>query len=174
MTCSSSCGLSSVNSGSCVRTFVPEAGYIWCISFSPDGQFVAFGTAKETIEIICVSEAAFENSSLTSSSFEGQITSVAYSSNGECLATGSADKSIRIWSTLLGTSCCKLIGHTDNVTGLVFSPDNRYLASCSSDCSLKVWSVARGNCVRTLIEQSYFLNHPSFSPDGQYFGGITR
>ena len=68
---------------------------------------------------------------------------VAYSPDGRLLASGSADKTVRIWDLATGQEIRTLVGHTDWVTGVSFSPDGRRLASSSYDGTVKIWDLTR-------------------------------
>ena len=71
----------------------------------------------------------------------GAITAVAFSSGGEQFASGSADKTVKVWDTgtmkLLHTQA----GHSGEVLFVVFSPNGRKLASGGSDGTVNVWTV---------------------------------
>ena len=55
------------------------------------------------------------------------------SPDGALLATGSKDKTARIWSVSDGAHRSTLTGHTYRVTATEFSPDGRTVATSSSD-----------------------------------------
>jgi hypothetical protein len=78
------------------------------------------------------------------------VNSVAFSPDGRLLASGSADKTIKLWEVATGSLVRTLSGHTDSVSSVAFSPDGRLLASGSSDNTIKLWDVASGSLVRTL------------------------
>ena len=61
-----------------------------------------------------------------------KVTSVAYSPNGSTIATGSWDKTIRLWDGLTGEYKKTLIGHADWIESVAFSPDGLTLASGES------------------------------------------
>jgi WD40 repeat protein len=58
------------------------------------------------------------------------------------LASGSWDKSIKLWSVESLKEVATLQGHSNYVSSVAFSSDSKYLASGSMDFSIKVWNVA--------------------------------
>ena len=69
---------------------------------------------------------------------------MAYSPDGKTLASGSGDKTIKLWDVATGKEQATLKGHTDWVTSVAFSPDGKTLASGSEDKTIKLWDVATG------------------------------
>lgn len=66
-------------------------------------------------------------------------------------ATGSRDKTIKLWKVENGVCIMTLNGHDNWVRALVFHPDGQYLLSASDDKSIKVWDLAQGGrCCRTI------------------------
>ncbi|CAD8196856.1 unnamed protein product [Paramecium octaurelia] len=60
------------------------------------------------------------------------------------LASGSFDRSIRLWNIQTGQQRCLLEGQNDFVQSLCFSPDQAPLASGNYDCSIRLWDVKSG------------------------------
>ena len=72
----------------------------------------------------------------------GTINTLAFSPDGKWLASGSADRSIRLWSVSDPTlPSILLYGHTNNVAVVRFSPNGRQLASASFDGTVRLWDV---------------------------------
>ena len=95
------------------------------------------------------------------------VYSVAFSPNGQTLASGSGDNTLRLWDVNTGTEIKKLIGHTESVYSVAFSPDGQTLASGSWDDTLRLWDVNTGTEIKKLIGHTDSVNSVSFSPDGQ-------
>ncbi|MDE0638012.1 MAG: WD40 repeat domain-containing protein, partial [Candidatus Poribacteria bacterium] len=67
--------------------------------------------------------------------------SVAFSPDGQTLASGSSDYTIRLWDVATGEHKQTLQGHIDHVDSVAFSPDGQTLASGSSDGTVLLWHV---------------------------------
>src|SRR6185436_3735444 len=67
------------------------------------------------------------------------VLSVAFSPDGRRLASGSADKTIRVWDVATGQDLAGLQGHSDAVLGVAFHPDGRPLTSISLHKTIRVW-----------------------------------
>ena len=70
------------------------------------------------------------------------VLSVAFG-QGNILASGSYDRSIKIWNAENGQLIRTLNGHTDSVRSVAFGQGN-ILASGSVDRSIKIWNAENG------------------------------
>ncbi|WP_125731245.1 serine/threonine-protein kinase [Microcystis viridis] len=113
-----------------------------------------------------ISEHSFLDKTLTGHS--DTVSSLVYSPDGRYLASGSNDKTIKIWEVATGKELRTLTGHSDSVESVVYSPDGRYLASGSNDKTIKIWEVATGKELRTLTGHSSWVYSVVYSPDGRY------
>ncbi|GAB4375160.1 MAG: NB-ARC domain-containing protein [Elainellaceae cyanobacterium] len=94
------------------------------------------------------------------------VFSVAFSPNGQLLATGDSNGSINVWRVADGQSLTTYQGHTDWIRSLTFSPDGAMLASGSEDQTIRLWDVKEHQCLHVLQGHTNRVRSVTFSPDG--------
>ena len=96
----------------------------------------------------------------------GVVTGVAFSPDGILLATGSVDKTVRLWDVASGAAVRTLTGHSAGSWLVAFSPDGRLLATAGFHATARLWDPATGASVRTLTGHAGEVYGVAFSPDG--------
>jgi len=75
---------------------------------------------------------------------EDCVWSVAVSPDGTWAATGSLDKTVKIWDLETGACRGTLRGHTSFVSSVAITPDGKRILSASADSSIRVWDASSG------------------------------
>ena len=97
---------------------------------------------------------------------DGQVVAVAFSPDGQHLATASTDKTARLWNPVTGKCIHLLDGHSDAVSTISFSPDGRLLAT-GSGTMVRIWDTATGIRKYALEGHSQDIHNIAFSQDGE-------
>jgi WD40 repeat protein len=155
---------------------------VTAVAFSPDGTMLATGCVDGSAHTWDVITGAYRNALIKASVPAGQdvsapvahedpVTVIAFSPDGTCIVTASADLTVRTWDAARGIAgpSCPAEGP---VTKVAFSPDstliatvsNRHHARSSSDVS--IWDTATGTRRLRLPEGHGEVHAVAFSPGG--------
>ncbi|KAA0212928.1 hypothetical protein EDM80_08785 [bacterium] len=103
------------------------------------------------------------------------ITCVAFSPDGQWLASGGGDKCVALWRVSDGALLHRLSGHQEEVSALAFSPDGKYLASGDmaddpekAAGSIRLWEVAGGKEAMVLRGPVRSTAALAYSNDGKW------
>lgn len=95
-----------------------------------------------------------------------KVEAFAFSPDGRYLATGSSDRTIRLWETATGHELRTFTGANTGIKALVFSLDGAQLFSGGNDGQLRRWDVASGQLSATWASSSKALLALALRPDG--------
>jgi len=95
------------------------------------------------------------------------VRAVTFHPDNRFFATGSADKSIRIWD-LRQRSRVKILSQNSEILSLAFSPDGRWLASGSLDGTVRIWNWRADQLVHTFSEHKDIVAAVKFTADSQH------
>ncbi|RNC67546.1 MAG: hypothetical protein ED859_14220 [Desulfuromonadales bacterium] len=163
---------------------IPPKGKLLSLSFRPDGEVLAIANEskdpKGTHNNIRLCEVKTGSIIAEIPDAERQeIFSVAFSSDGNTLASSGKGQTISLWNVqdpkYPRRMLPPLTGHTDSVTKVAFSPDDRVLYSTSGDNSIRLWDTATGQQIgRQLTGQGSAILSMEVSKDGYFMasGGM--
>ncbi|KAM3186457.1 hypothetical protein ACTXT7_004302 [Hymenolepis weldensis] len=147
------------------KVFIPNAhdAHISAVCFARNMSFVFSGSTDGALKSWILSTEASESSKMLQSgdvvgdAHEGAINCIHVSANGRSLATGSRDKTAKLWSLdgfvgrrdlqpkLVGI----LKGHSRGVWSVRFSEYDRILLTASGDRDLRLWNLKNLSCIQT-------------------------
>lgn len=110
-------------------------GDMTCFDLTADGKWAAF--ADEAVVRVYETKGFVLRHVLVG--HQDRVRAVSWSPDGTRIATGSADKTARIWKAD-GTLVSQLRGHTDAVTDVAWSRDGKLLATCGRDATVRLWN----------------------------------
>jgi len=96
------------------------------------------------------------------------ISSIAFSPDGRLIASGSYDKTVRIWDVKKGRLFKNLTKHTGFVTCVVFSSGGQSLISSGGrpDNTIRLWDIKKGKVLKTLSGHTKHIGALVCTPDG--------
>uniref|UniRef100_A0A336M8R8 CSON013792 protein n=1 Tax=Culicoides sonorensis TaxID=179676 RepID=A0A336M8R8_CULSO len=109
--------------------------------FNNTGDWVALGVSG--LGQLLVWEWQSEQYVMKQQGHSSEMTSVAYSPDGQFLATGGSDAKIKLWNMLNGFCFVTFSEHTSAVTGIQFSHSKKFLVSSSLDGTVRAFDIIR-------------------------------
>jgi WD40 repeat protein len=151
-----------------VKVLTNVLGAVNDLRFSPDGKLLAVGggqpSARGDLRLYQVSDWKL----LAALGEHGDVvSSLAFTLDGKLLASGSYDKTVRVWDVASQKTVQTLTGHSDFVYSVAFSPDGKWLYSASKDRSVKMVETATGKSKFTFSGMDQDVLAVAASPDGK-------
>lgn len=153
-------GVGTRHTASVGSVFTSQSSNEFFTSVSQDNCLKVWVVPKEEVSDLKI------KSSYTELAHQMDINCVAVSPNDKMIATGSQDKTAKLWTedlTLLGV----LKGHRRGVWCVRFSPVDQVMLTSSADSSIKLWSIADLSCLKTFEGHESSVLKVEFLSKGQ-------
>jgi WD40 repeat protein len=153
-----------VQTGNEMAIFREERNQAHAVAFNPNEPTLAIGLTNGAIKVCRVDTRSCRNIP----GRLGGVMSLAYTPNGDAIASGSVDNTIRLWSVRqrdFGALIRTFTGHRFSILSLALSSDGQTLVSSSEDSTIKVWDTNTGQ-LRFSISSGIKAYGVAISPDG--------
>jgi WD40 repeat protein len=95
------------------------------------------------------------------------VTAVCYSNDGSFIATGSEDKTIKLWRKSDGKEIRSYAGNDDEITYVEINKQGTYILSVSKSGTLMIWDLISGKILKKMKPAGDRYSCASFAPEGQ-------
>jgi RNA polymerase sigma factor (sigma-70 family) len=160
------------SSGKQLRTFRHPCGTM-CLAFSPEGTTLAVGPVLhraapgDRAAAIRIWDVESGKESRPLAGHEDQVSALAYSPNGKCLASGGADRLLCLWDVSTGARIWQQETGKWGLNALAFSPDGKTLAWGDHDPAIHLMEVATKKDRRVFQGHRAWPHALTFSRDGR-------
>ncbi|CAJ0581173.1 unnamed protein product, partial [Mesorhabditis spiculigera] len=146
------------------KTMLVSTQPVHAVAFHPQLPIVASGSDDTAVKIWDC------DTGLQTAYLRGHqqgVIALAYSHNGERLASASIDATVKLWDGVMPElPIFTLQGHDHTVSGVAFMPDDKHLVSSSRDGSIRLWDPSNGYCVAVLRCDDTWIRSVRPSPCG--------
>jgi periodic tryptophan protein 2 len=141
-------GLYTLPDFSSLHTLSISSEKITSVCTSADGAWLAFGCAG--MGQLLVWEWASESYILKQQGHFHDMNTLAYSPDGQLVATGGDDGKLKLWNVSSGFCIATLSEHSAPITAIEFAKKGKVLFSASMDGTVRAWDLVRYRNFRTL------------------------
>lgn len=156
--------------GDKVASFKRNGADIWAVAFAGSQDRVV--TASHDWSVALWDAAAPATPVQLFEGHESAVQAVAYSAEKRYIASGGADRQVKLWSIETGALVRTYRRQNDFITAIDFSGDGRLMASGSLDGNIRIWSTASTRLVATLQGHTGRVNGVAFAPASETLASV--
>jgi WD40 repeat protein len=146
-----------------INQFSTSSGVVLSVRVTDDNQILACSIKDKIVNVWNLNNS--ESIQIQSQSYNISLIDINF--NGQYIATGSGEKTIKIWDIDTGLYLQSLSGHLSEINAITFSSTNQILATASVDRTVKIWDITTGKCLKTLQGRADFVHSVTFSSDNR-------
>lgn len=147
----------------------PPADGISALAFSPDSKLLAVGCGAGDNDIH-IWDLAAGTPAVRLTGHSGWIVGLAFSPDGQTLASASSDMTLRLWDVARQTERRRFKGNVDEVWAVAWTPDGQDLVTGARDGSVRYWDpAAKPGAAYAVLPESICFWGPAFLPDSKSF-----
>ena len=139
------------------------------LAFSPDGHKLACSSENDAM----IFDVASHKRLHLLQGHQNSAGRVAFSPDGQLLATGSDDRTIRTWNVQTGKVEHVIGAHKDNISSLAFAPDGHTIASGGDTGVIAFSHIRTGRFLFDTKVGQHAVRSLQFSPDGQTLAAVV-
>ncbi len=166
-----------IDSGARLARLKRSDAAITSIAFTRDGEKL-LAAGQDSVLSIWEANTGQSNEPQTPAdvieAHDGAVSATAYASRGPYIATGGADRTVRLWRAGDTSLVRTYRGHKEAITSLAFSPDGRYVAAAALDGRIRVWSTSSSSLYRLNSSHKGAIGGLAFSPAGDMIASAGR
>jgi len=153
-----------VTTGARYLTVGGEYDAILTSDMRPDQSQIAFGGPTRLVKIYSTKTGEVQHKIKKHTDW---VTAVAFSPDGEMLATADRNGGISVWDPDNAQELYTLAGHKLAVTSLSWRGDSKLLASASEDGTVKLWEMKEGKQVKSWTAHGLGVLSVNYSHEGK-------
>jgi len=143
--------------GACTHTVSCNGYYTYSLAYQ--NNFIAAGLSGD----ITIFDALTGSQTAVLSGHTEYVRSLAFSSDGKLLVSGSSDQTVKLWDVQTGGVVKTFHGHTERIISVSISVGNTMIASGSEDRTICLWNIRTGE-YHVIKGHNNHITTVSFSP----------